>query len=204
MEDSDFESLLHWTTINPSLRDLHDALAITGYTGLRPGELTQLRWNDVSFEHRNLTVRNGPFGCRRVPFAEKTRAVLVARRDRHPDAEFVFGPAPTRSGSRLGKQLRSLTNELDIRPSTFSALRHRFAFRLFEMAECVPTTCYILGHRTPTMYSGWTPNAEQMFESAARLVAKLEGEASETPRHLSPPIKVEDGYPNCTNGGIDY
>ncbi len=48
--------LLDFTDKDQSIRDLHDVAMIISNTGLRAGELGQLRWIDVDFERRALCI----------------------------------------------------------------------------------------------------------------------------------------------------
>lgn len=196
MEDSDFESLLIWTSLNPALQDLRESIAIVGYTGLRFREFTNLRWIDVEFEHRRLIVPSQRYWKRWVPIGKKTMAALSARRDRHPDARFVFSPVPSNIGIRLRRQLRESCSSLNIAAGTFGALRKAVVYKLVRTWDSVSTTCYMLGYADP-VFSKSTASVEQMFEHAAELVANLEGLGGGTRGNL--PSQDQGGEPQKVN-----
>jgi hypothetical protein len=60
--------LLRFSAANPEMQDLHDVLVIVSSTGIRVGELCQLRWADIDFQLQELEVSNSGCSRRRIPF----------------------------------------------------------------------------------------------------------------------------------------
>ena len=59
--------LLSISRENPKLQDLYDVITIVSNTGIRNGELRNLRWTDVDFQKCQLRIdclrsRHVPFG----------------------------------------------------------------------------------------------------------------------------------------------
>jgi len=149
VSDHDLQRIIAHTAADSSLQDLHEAIVIIADTGLRKGELAGLRWSDVDLDQRSITV---PISGRRssirhVFFPEQTHALLLARRQRNPDEEFVCGPI-TRV-QRLGWQLRKVSRALGFE-CRFQLLRRTFATRLCNSGADILSVCFLLGVNCPS------------------------------------------------------
>ena len=158
------------------------------YTGLRIGELLALKWEDVDFVKRTITVRrschdghvNGSHtriidtpkttSSRRViPFP---RALLPILKRMKSKSEFVVSngdkPVFVRSYQAM---FASLLKKLGIPHRGFHALRHTFATRALECGMDVKTLSEILGHKSSSV----TLNryAHSMLEHKAQMMDKL-------------------------------
>jgi len=122
--------LLEFCANDQSLRDLHDVVAIISNTGLRPGELARLRWQDVDLEHGKIVISQSKLrNSRYVPFGVKTEEILIARRERSPDSEFVLGRFPVRMLARINHQLKIVCEKVGLGNISLIVLRHTFAAR---------------------------------------------------------------------------
>jgi len=115
---------------DPKLSDLRNVIHILLHTGIRPGELAQLRWTDIDLCKMVITV--GEKSHRRlVPFSDDTQALLSAMCcSNHAGAVFVLGKSPAAMLRRLARQLRQLSSSLGIKPHSFYALRCTWACRM--------------------------------------------------------------------------
>jgi integrase len=108
--------------------DLQDVITIVAATGIRSGELGNLRWADVDLVQRQIMVDSKRTGHKRqIPFGPILEALLKARKDRSPNAEFVLGarPAPLMRGISL--KLAKLSNaQFKDRRLSLHLLRHSF------------------------------------------------------------------------------
>ena len=137
VSEHDLKRLISHTASDGSLSDLHDAVTIVKNTGVRPGELARLRWSDIDMEQRQFICKGTSRSTRLALFTSETSAILLARRQRNPDAEFVFSPAVLQGG-RLSRQLRKVSASLGISPCTFRMLRRNFAMCLANSGTTGP------------------------------------------------------------------
>ena len=124
-------------------------------TGLRRGELFNLRWCDVDFDHRNLTVA-GSYSktgkTRHIPLNDEAFEVLQqwgSQTGQKP--ELVFAG---KSGSRLTdikKSWSKLLQDAGIENFRWHDLRHHFASKLVMASVDLNTVRELLGHSSLDM-----------------------------------------------------
>lgn len=95
--------LAEWNRAVSSLRDtkVRDYLLLLLFTGLRRNEASTLRWKDIDFEARMLTVRREVAKNHhehRLPLSDFLLALLRQRREQASNSEFVF---PGRDGHHM-------------------------------------------------------------------------------------------------------
>ena len=139
-------------------------------TGLRRGELFNLRWTDVDLERASLAVRGADAKSgqtRHVPLNNEARDVL----EHLPrDHDLVL---PGRRGAKLTtvkKSWSTLVKAAKIEAFRFHDLRHTFASKLVMAGVDLNTVRELLGHGDLTMtlrYAHLAP--EHKAEAVARL-----------------------------------
>jgi integrase len=167
------------------LSDLHD-LAFVDYlkpavllslnTGLRRGELLKLKWEDVHFEQRNLTVSGETSKTgktRHVPLNDEALAVLRQWKEQPGvKSRYVFTDAV---GQQLQGMKTSWNGALRLAKITnfrWHDLRHSFASKLVMTGTDLNTVRELLGHSDYKMtlrYAHLAP--EHKAAAVARLVA---------------------------------
>jgi integrase len=177
----EFNALLRAAEKDPSGSDLKDILTILFHTGIRTGELCELRWKDVDFQKRHMLVfSKGNSKRRRVPFGKKVLQVLETRRRRQLDSEFVLGPSPHSVLDRASRQLRLLSPEVSKDAIGLRLLRAAFMLRWanaggsFAQLACI-TGCRSLLRDMKTEFS-----FDASYKAAAKFQAQLEEEAWES------------------------
>ena len=136
-------------------------------TGLRAGELCDLRWQDLDLTNRKLYVRDSKTqaGVRVVPVSPFLRDELTAYKEIAVESQYVFptatgnqrnkdnlrlrvhNPVIKRANENLAKAERPL-----IQPSvTPHALRRTFISLLLEAGENVRNVMAYAGHTTPNI-----------------------------------------------------
>lgn len=121
-------------------------------TGARREELAGLRWEDVDFRWRSLTIRDKVEGERIIPLTPYFASLLASLPRRN---EWVFSSPPTKSGSRSksgriadarGPHERAL-KAAALPPLSIHGLRRSFG-TLAEWVECpVGIVAQIMGHK---------------------------------------------------------
>jgi site-specific recombinase XerD len=115
--------------------------------GLRLSEQYLLRWEDVSFARRSLTVAGSKNGsARHVRLNQAAPGALETLRDKSKGSEFVCGGAKT---SRKWFEPAVLAPKLE--HFFWHCLRHTFASRLVMAGVDIRTVQELLGHKTISM-----------------------------------------------------
>jgi integrase len=159
------------------MRDLREVVTIISNTGMRTGKLCQLRWADVDFHHRRLTLANTMSAFERyVPFGPKTLQVLKVRRERGPETKYILGRSPRAFLYRVSHQLHTVCDRIGVSGVTLHLLRRTFFARLVDSGASLDS-CMIIGGwkslSTMTMFIGGT---DDRFKFAARDQARIEEE----------------------------
>jgi integrase len=141
-----------------------DYLWLIRDTLARVGEINRLRWDDVDFEKREVTLytrkkRGGHLTPRQVPMTMMVYNILWNRYEkRDPDVPWVFWrygchKKDPRTGERIKgpydyrkKLLRSLCKRAGVKPFGYHALRHYGAKYLDELGVREPEIQAVLGH----------------------------------------------------------
>jgi integrase len=152
---------------------LQPMVLLTVNTGLRRGEVLQLRWTDVDMLQRKLLVRgdNAKNGkTRHIPLNNEALTTLRKWRSDSPSTEWVFagrGGERMRAVKTSWKRVLRSAAIIDFR---WHDLRHHFASQLVMKAVDLNTVRELLGHSDLTMtlrYAHLSP------EHKADAVAKL-------------------------------
>jgi len=164
--------LLDFTANNPAMQDLHDVAVILTNTGLRAGELVRLRWHDVDFDRHKIAIVPHKSPCHRyVPVGTRTTEVLVARRERHPESEFVLGSSPEKLLTRIKHQLKRVCEEIGLGGVNLRVLRHTFIYRWVASGGNSGALMAICGWKSDYFIN---LHGEQGFEIAVRDQAQVE------------------------------
>ena len=150
-------------------------------TGLRLGEVCALRWSDIDFEAKMLTIshtvqrvtQNGKSvlllqspkteaGKRTIPLTAEIILMLQRRRKEH-SREYVFGTDNPLEPRTLQYRFTALLQKCNIRRRNFHSLRHTFASRFVALGGDVKSLSEILGHANvrTTMQLYVHPSLEQ-------------------------------------------
>ncbi len=121
------------------------------YTGMRRGEILNLKWDDINFERNLIQIDETKSGSPRdVPMSDFLRETMLALKSRSSH-EYVFV-------NRLGKPYRDVRESFSralkkaqIKDCTFHTLRHTAASFLVMSNVDLVTVKEILGHKTIQM-----------------------------------------------------
>ena len=122
------------------------------HTGMRKGEILNLKWDNVDLKHGFILLDRTKNGERReIPISETVKNVLqgIVRR---LDVLYVFYEASTGSPYRnVQRSFNSALKRAKIRDFRFHDLRHTFASHLVMAGVDLTTIRELLGHKTLTM-----------------------------------------------------
>lgn len=127
---------------NPAMRSM---IIVAIYTGMRTGEILNLKWTDVFFNERYLLARNTKNGKpRRLPMMSKVKNEISAQ---PRISEYVFTSSKTMTKYKDIKSTFARTVERARIPHiTFHKLRHTTASRLNALGVDIVTIQRILDH----------------------------------------------------------
>jgi len=143
---SEIRALLAGAPTSVPARNLHDVVLIIASTGIRKGELGDLKWSDVDLERRCVRVgRKSMAGVRVVPFGPKVLDALKERRRQLPDAEYILGNSPTNALQRVSMRLAPLSEVACGRRINVHSLRHFFFAQWIQLDGSISVLASIAG-----------------------------------------------------------
>jgi len=133
------------------------------HTGMRRGEIIELRWTDVDFNNRMITIQDSKSGKKRmIPINDILNETLKVLPSRFKKG-YVF-PSPVRPEQHWRDfrwQFGNAVKKADIHNFRFHDIRHTFASHLVMSGVDLMTVKELLGHATLTMtmrYSHLAPD----------------------------------------------
>jgi len=152
-------------------QQLKDIVTVALHTGMRRGEIFNLKWFDLDFDRGLIQVRKTKTKLNRVvPMNMRVREVLNQQRR---TSEFVFTSLKT--GGRLTdvkKAFNTARVEAGIPDFQLRDLRHSCATRLSDVGEELVTVAEILGHTDIRMTKRYSHGMqERKREALERLVS---------------------------------
>jgi len=135
---------------------LRDAIELAVHTGLRRGNLLELRWDWVDWLNRVVRVPRSKSGKpHAVPLGATAYAILQGLWTDRGDSPFVFAHA---NGKRAGQGARALRRGFDtaaenagLEDIRWHDLRHTFASWLVMRGASLRAVSELLGHQTMQM-----------------------------------------------------
>ena len=130
-------------------------------TGMRKGEILNLKWHDIDFARDLIFLyktKNG--GKREVPMNEKVKKTLIEVR-KHPDSPYIFCDKKGKPFSDIRKSFFTACKKSGIIDFRIHDLRHTFASQLVMSGIDLNTVRELLGHKSLDMtlrYSHLSPN----------------------------------------------
>lgn len=128
-------------------------------TGMRRGEILNIRWRDTDLDASLLSIPETKTGFPRcIPLTETATEILAERRNKTAKSDDLVFPV-TGNAFRLAWERckrRASRHDTEIASLRFHDLRHEAVSRFFEMGLSVPEVAAISGHRDPRMLFRYT------------------------------------------------
>ena len=148
-------------------KHLRPIVIIALHTGMRKGEILELKWRDVDFRRGIIYLYNTKNNEKReIPVNEQVKTALI-RTLKHPKSEYIFCK---KDGSPIGDIKKTFFTALrksginDVpnkEKIVFHSLRHTFASHLVMSGVDLNTVRELMGHKSPQMtlrYSHLSPS----------------------------------------------
>lgn len=163
----------------PSLRDktfadhLEPIVLLAMNTGMRRGEILSLRWSDVNFDTKTLTIQfaNAKSGkTRHIPLNGEAFRTLQSWQTDTDNSGIVFKGQTGKAMTDIGKGWDKLLADAGISNFRFHDLRHHFASKLVMASVDLNTVRELLGHGDLTMTLRYAHLAPEHKAAAVNLI----------------------------------
>ncbi len=148
------ETLLRVLDDEPD-KQVSNIVRLVLYTGLRRGEIFSLKWNDIDFYGKTITISsNKKEKCVELPMNEMAEKVLAEHAHSEAKSEFVFPGRGGKKRTECKRPLLRIKKKAGL-PDDFrllQGLRHVYASMLASSGEVdMETLQTLLTHKSPLM-----------------------------------------------------
>jgi excisionase family DNA binding protein len=166
---------------------LKPILIMALHTGMRRGEILNLRWRQVDLGRRNIKVENTKSGKNRlIPINDLLFQELLKVKGLNGKSEHVFpNPKTGRPFTEAKKSFKGACKRAAIDGLRFHDLRHTFATRLIESGTDLITVRDLLGHHSVKVTQRYTHSNQDLKKAAVELLAKRSLRKAENHEDLS-------------------
>ena len=143
------------------------------HTGMRRGEILNLRWAEVDLDKRLILVKRTKSGQDRlIPINESLLEVLADLKHSNSSGELVFpNPATGKPYTEVKKSFKEACKRAGITDLRFHDLRHTFATRLVAAGVDIVTVRDLLGHFSIRVTQRYTHPGQSQKVAAVELLA---------------------------------
>jgi len=139
------------------------------HTGMRMGEIRNLKWKDIDFKNRIISVETTKNNERRTIPINQTLYELLKSLPVHLGTEKLF---PNITSQQLSNAFSRACKRAGIKDFRFHDLRHSFASYLTMAGKNLRTVQTLLGHKDPRMTMRYSHLSDETLKEA---VSILEG-----------------------------
>ncbi len=151
----------------PTRRIVYFAL----FTGMRRGEILNLKWGDVDFNNNLLKVTHSKAG--KIRFVNMNSELANMLKSMPKVSGYVFGTTEGKPNFTLyRKPFEKAVKEAGIQDCVFHTLRHTFASDLVMKGVDLKTVADLLGHATTTMTERYSHLSKEHKQMAVELLPK--------------------------------
>ncbi len=166
LSEEEFQRLFNSAT--PHLRPI---LLTAVSTGMRRGEVLNLRWDDIDFKTGVIFVRDSKsYESRAIPMSENLKEGLKQLRN-GSDNEYLFCNLDGTPIESVNRSFHTARKRSGIAYCTFHCLRHTFATRAVMAGVDIVTVQELLGHKTIAMTKRYSHPTPEHKKKAVELVS---------------------------------
>ena len=154
---------------------LKSLILVALYTGMRKGEIFNLKWQDVDFEESEITVTKSKSGKDRcISINSVLLNLLYAQKAQNGESEYVFtNPKTGKPYTDIKRSFTSACEKAGIEDLHFHDLRHTFASRLVRNGFDLNTVKELMGHYSITTTQRYLHSqAEEKMRAVESLVGQ--------------------------------
>lgn len=143
------------------------------YTGMRRGEILNLKWENIDLQKRLVLLEKTKTNERRIiPINDTLAEVLknIPRSEESKDTDIVF---PGLSGNMLSMAFRRACGKAKITNFRFHDLRHTFASHLTMAGYNQRTIQHLLGHKDPRMTVRYAHLSDDYLSQAVKALDQV-------------------------------
>ncbi|MBI4849119.1 MAG: tyrosine-type recombinase/integrase [Nitrospirae bacterium] len=145
---------------------LRNCLVVAMHTGMRRGEILNLKWQDVSFDRKTVAVVKSKNGEKRtIPMSKTVFDTLNSIKVKH-----ISGGIFPISGWSLRQAFDNTVEKAGIENFRFHDLRHTFATRLVQNGVGIYKVKELLGHKTILITMRYAHHYPESLRSSVELL----------------------------------
>ncbi|NQU94795.1 MAG: site-specific integrase [Candidatus Omnitrophica bacterium] len=135
------------TLIDNSNATLQPVLVVAVSTGMRRGEILNLKWRDIDINKGIIYVlRTKNHEAREVPMCDTVKQIFI-KTEKRPNSPFIFCRKNGKPYGKLDKSFLQALNKSGILNFRFHDLRHTFASQFMMAGGELNTLRELLGHK---------------------------------------------------------
>ena len=154
------------------------AIRVLALTGARRGEILNLRWRDVDFEHGCLRISDSKTGAKQIPLSLPAIAVLNGLERR---SGWVFPSGTGDTPVSLSKPWTRIQRRTGLSGVRIHDLRHTHASVGVGVGFSLPVIGALLGHRQPATTARYAHLSNDPIRAAAEAIGSQIAAAMNVP-----------------------
>lgn len=173
LDDSERERLLE-TCLASSHKSLYAIVVLAISTGMRQGEILNLKWKDIDLSRSRLVLHETKNNERRaIPIVGRAKDVLTKlSKIRRIDSQLVFPGNDPEQPTRIRKAWDAALKNAEIEDFRFHDLRHTTASYLAMNGATLAEIAEVLGHKTLQMVKRYAHLSEAHTTSVVEKMNK--------------------------------
>ena len=157
---------------NSASEHLKPILLVAISTGMRKGEILNLRWKDINFAENYIRVRDSKnYESRDIPISDHLKRALLNLKEIDSEKDYLFCYHDKKPIEYIYKSFGTALKRAGINKCTFHSLRHTFATRAVMAGVDIVTLKELLGHKTIQMTMRYSHPSPEHKKKAVDLVS---------------------------------